>query len=431
MKNNPHPLFDTLEYVQEQTKQCQLDNPEHIISLWLKQCFSGSEFKIADYAYKDYHHTLNFLYSYRGSQDTFNSYRRELERLIQWCWLIKDKSVLKLKRTDIEEFIEFCQKPDKKWVGIKTVARFIEDGGLRKPNPLWRPFIVKISKKSFQDGNRPEKIDFQLSSEAIKQIFAILGSFYNYLIQEEITETNPVLQIRQKSKFVRKQQESTVIRRLSETQWRAVMDTAASLANQDPALHERTLFITHALYGMYLRISELAATTRWTPTMRDFFKDSNGDWWFKTVGKGNKMRQIAVSPSMFDALKRWRNHLGMSPLPSIDDQTPLIPKAIGKGPIKSTRAIRNIVQTCFDKAVENLINEDKSEEAELLRSATVHWLRHTGISDDVKVRPREHVRDDAGHSSGAITDRYIDVELKARAKSSAKKKVMTSNAECE
>jgi hypothetical protein len=58
----------------------------------------------------------------------------------------------------------------------------------------------------------------------------------------------------------------------------------------------------------------------------------------------------------------------------------------------------------------------------MLRSATVHWLRHTGISDDVKVRPREHVRDDAGHSSGAITDRYIDVELQERAKSSARKK---------
>ncbi len=58
--------------------------------------------------------------------------------------------------------------------------------------------------------------------------------------------------------------------------------------------------------------------------------------------------------------------------------------------------------------------------------ATVHWLRHTGISDDVKRRPREHVRDDAGHSSGAITDKYIDVELSARAKS-AKAKLIETN----
>lgn len=72
-------------------------------------------------------------------------------------------------------------------------------------------------------------------------------------------------------------------------------------------------------------------------------------------------------------------------------------------------------------AVEKLRKNKEEEEAELLRSATVHWLRHSGISEDVKVRPREHVRDDAGHSSGAITDRYIDVELKARAKSAKKK----------
>ena len=55
--------------------------------------------------------------------------------------------------------------------------------------------------------------------------------------------------------------------------------------------------------------------------------------------------------------------------------------------------------------------------------ATVHWLRHTGISDDVKTRPREHVRDDAGHSSGAITDRYIDVGLKERHKSARRKPI--------
>lgn len=55
--------------------------------------------------------------------------------------------------------------------------------------------------------------------------------------------------------------------------------------------------------------------------------------------------------------------------------------------------------------------------------ATVHWLRHTGISDDVKHRPREHVRDDAGHGSGAITDKYIDVDLKER-HHSAKNKVI-------
>ena len=59
----------------------------------------------------------------------------------------------------------------------------------------------------------------------------------------------------------------------------------------------------------------------------------------------------------------------------------------------------------------------------MLLSATVHWLRHTGISEDVKIRPREHVRDDAGHSSSAITDRYIDIETRARHASAKKKPI--------
>ena len=65
------------------------------------------------------------------------------------------------------------------------------------------------------------------------------------------------------------------------------------------------------------------------------------------------------------------------------------------------------------------------EEAESLIEATVHWLRHTGISEDVKRRPWEHVRDDAGHSSRATTDKYIDVELRERHRSAKNKPILS------
>ena len=82
--------------------------------------------------------------------------------------------------------------------------------------------------------------------------------------------------------------------------------------------------------------------------------------------------------------------------------------------MKGTSYIRSIIQHCFDQAIDKLRHDRYEEEADSLGEATVHWLRHTGISDDVKYRPREHVRDDAGHGSGAITDCYIDVNLKER-----------------
>ena len=234
---------------------------------------------------------------------------------------------------------------------------------------------------------------------------------------------NPLLQIRQKSRFLRKTQGAPMVRRLTDLQWDYVIETARFLASQDPKKHERTLFIMSALYGMYLRISELTASERWEPRMNSFFKDSDENWWFSTVGKGNKQRNITVSDAMLVALKRWRQHLGYSAQPSPDDNSPLIPKERGAGPISSTNQIRNIVQFCFDTTIQRMKADGFHEEADTLQAATVHWLRHTGISDDVKMRPREHVRDDAGHTSSSTTDHYIDVDLRER-HASGKKKVI-------
>ena len=210
---------------------------------------------------------------------------------------------------------------------------------------------------------------------------------------------------------------------MSELQWEYVIETAELMAKHNPHKHERTLFIITALYGMYLRISELAASERWIPKMGDFFRDHDGLWWFTTVGKGNKERQIAVSQSMLEALIRYRKYLGLTPLPSPADNSCLLPKIKGKGPIHNTSFIRKLVQSCFNNAIERLREDGFNEDTDALLEATVHWLRHTGISEDVKFRPREHVRDDAGHSSSAITDKYIDVELRARHASAKNKSI--------
>lgn len=404
----PRPLFDDLN-------NCNSEQ-----SFAIMQTIQDTEQQ------KDYRHTFDFLQSYTGSQGTFNSYRREVERLLHWSWLVANKTLPQLKRDDIEAFVQFCVKPPTSWIGVKKAPRFIEKDGLRIPNLEWRPFVVTLTKAQHRKGKELDIKNFALSHGAVKETFAILSSFYNYLLQEEYAQINPVALIRQKSKFIRKSQNQPKIRRLSEMQWHYVIRTAETMANANPQLHERTLFIMSALYSMYLRISELAASNRWIPSMNHFARDHDGNWWFTTVGKGNKERQIAVSDAMLEALKRWRNHLDSTAtaLPSPADNSPLLPKAKGFGPIESTTYIRSIVQECFDRAIEKLNQDNHPEEADTLLDATVHWLRHTGISDDVKHRPREHVRDDAGHSSGAITDRYIDVELKERHQSAKNKPIL-------
>jgi site-specific recombinase XerD len=404
MKTPLSPLFDNLDNLHKNQENAIIPSPEY---------------------QHDFYHSLNFLKSYVGSQGTFNSYRREAERLLQWCWHIKKTTLPTLKRDDIEQFVRFCQTPPRAWIGLKKVPRFIEKEGKRIPNEEWRPFVVTQSKAAKKQGGSLSIEQFSLSQGAIQEIFAILSTFFNFLVAEEYLALNPVALIRQKSKFIRKRQQHAPIRRLSLTQWKAVLAAVDSLAEENPEKHERTRFILSMLFGMYLRISELVASERWIPCMNDFAKDSNGHWWFTTVGKGNKERQVAVSDAMLASLARWRGFLGLPPLPSPADNSPLIPKIRGTGPMSDTAPIRRLVQLCFDLAAEQLRLTGKAEEASHLGAATVHWLRHTGISEDVKIRPREHVRDDAGHRSSATTDRYIDVEMQARYQSARKKKIET------
>jgi site-specific recombinase XerD len=399
MSNIAAPLafFDTLEEMRNPFKQ-PLKSLEHLAV--------DAPGEVID----DYQCAAEFIYSYRGSPDTFSTYRREIEHFLHWCLVIAKKPLKQIVREDIETYVEFSKQPPSNWVGQKNVPRFLLRQGERVPNHDWRPYVHASG-------------EFAISQSALQSLFSVLSSFFNFLIQESYLSANPVAQIRQKSKFLRKQQIQSKIRRLSHLQWDFVIETAESMAAEQPQVHERTLFVMNALFAMYLRISELVDTSRWQPQMGHFQADQEGNWWFLTVGKGNKEREISVSDAMLEALKRYRLSRGLLSLPIPGESAPLVHKTRGKGGIGSTRQIRGIVQKCFDAAAQKMRANGFSEDAERLSAATVHWLRHTGISEDVKHRPREHVRDDAGHGSSAITDRYIDVE-RAERHASARQKLI-------
>ena len=370
----------------------------------------------------DYQRACAFLLAYQKNPTTFNVYRSYIEQYAQWCWFVTERSFKEINRDDFEAYLQFYQKPPTHWIGKKTVAKFQWQAGQFIPNPNWRPFVAKLSKAAHAEGRPLRASTYAPSDEAFKLLFAVLHSFYKQLLQTGYAQTNVVDLIKQKNQYYRKQQGSAKVRRMSAMQWEVIMEVVEKMATENPKKHERTLFIISLLYGLYLRVSELAANASWTPQMNHFEKDYEDNWWFRTVGKGNKERTIAVSDAVLKTLRRWRNFLGtLTPLPTPTDNSPLVCGRSIDTPIRSTRQLRNIVQHAFDEAVTQLENESFIEQALELKAATVHWLRHTGISDDVKIRPREHVRDDAGHSSSLITDRYIDVDSRERHKSAKNK----------
>lgn len=360
-----------------------------------------------------------FLTSYSGSEDTFNAYRKEVERLLQWCWLIAGKPINEIDRHDIREYIEFSKSPPISWISTKSVARFLEKESGYQHNPEWRPYVSKLSKAQTKLGKTPQKKQYQLSNSSLQALFAGLSTFFTFLQQEQFVEINPVQLVRQKSQYLQKQQQQRVIRKLSDLQWRYTIDTTEQLAQTDPR-YERHLFLLSLFYLLGLRISEVSVTPGRIPVMGDFSPDKQDRWWFSTVGKGNKLREVAVPDAMLQALKRYRQSRDLSPLPSRGEQSSLLHKERGHGG-PTTRQVRNLIQQCFDYAIIKLERAGKLDEAQDLSAATVHWLRHTAISADVDHRPREHVRDDAGHENASITDRYIDADRAARHQSARNK----------
>ncbi len=383
IKKAPRPFFDTLDYMKNPVKTpvtpedihrtLEVDEPEAVM---------------------DYQVASEFIFTYRGSVETFRQYRKTLEQLLAWCWLVNEKPIRKMHRQDVERFMEFCVDPPKSWIGSSRQHRFQTQKGIRVPNPKWRPFC--------KTGNQ-----YIIVNGTLKTCFNVLGSFFSYLVEEEYILQSPVVRIRQKSKFIKTQQQATPPRTLSVEQWNHVLDAAEELAEFDPYNHERTLFMLSAMFCMYLRISEFAESKRWRPIMGHFFRDTGGRWWFRTVGKGNKERTVTVCDAMLQALRRYRRSRGLTALPLPDENTVLVYGKSRTGAITTTR-IRQLCKEVFTRAAFNMRLCGKNEDAEVLDRITPHWLRHTVISFDVPLRPLHHIRDDAGHASIRTTNRYID-----------------------
>ncbi|MGC6404808.1 MAG: tyrosine-type recombinase/integrase [Candidatus Comchoanobacterales bacterium] len=345
---------------------------------------------------------MSFLKMYQASRDTYQTYRRELERWLQWCWLVRKVSILNATRDDVLAFLKFCKSPPLQWIGDKLSSRFSKG----EFNDEWYVFVNR------RKGQASKLSAYQWSESASKIMIATLSTFYTYCLQEQQVYTNPVQAIRQKKRLYQSHQHQRVMRKLSDHQWRYVINQLLHRSVND-VVFERHLFVLSMFFLLGLRISELAASDRHHPVMGDFFQDHSMRWWFKTLGKGNKWREIAVPDACMDALKRYRLHLGMTAMPTPGDSAPLVHKMQGVGGLQA-RQIRNLVQEAFDLAICKLQSEGFAEDARHLSVATVHWLRHTSISHDVQHRPREHVRDDAGHHHVGVTDQYVEIDLEAR-----------------
>lgn len=403
MLRAPQPLFDTFDCFHE-LNFLQLSNERPSVQLYLKS------FEEHCRAVDSYLVVRSFLKSYAGNQSTFNSFRTHVERLLLWALIVAGKPLLELRRSDAEQFMEFCLNPPAAWVGPMVKSRFTRIGGRKRlesdeylVNPDWRPFSATVSKRerklaaeTMSDLSSPV---YHMSQGSVAQVFAVCGSFFQHAMDEGLTEANPFRAIKQKSVYKQRNTLDVASRSLTELQWSFVIETAEQMADADLA-HERTLFVVATLFAMYLRVSDLVGRANWRPTMGDLRRDTMGNWWFHVVGKGNKAAKISVRDEYIENyLVRYRQFLQLSPLPSPQEKTPLIATLKGRGGL-SDRHVRSLLQTVFDRALQRMQSEGWSEdEIDQLRSASLHWLRHTAATFDAPLRDMKDLQADLRHNS--------------------------------
>lgn len=400
----------------------------------------------------------SFLRSYEGNTATYNSYRTHVERLLLWTLLVCKKPLLEMTRQDGERFMEFCITPPADWIGPVVKARYQRIGGRVASetdtfavNPQWRPFFLTVKKPVLklaeEQHKEPEVKPYKMKQDSIAQIFAVCGSFFQWASDEGLSENiNPIRAIKQKSKYKQRVVADEKAKSLTALQWSFVLETAKILADKaadelkvvqeefrdtyeyldkkekqalrkklrlaqnNQIISERTLFIIATIYSMYLRVSDMVGRDNWEPMMSDFRKDDHGNWWFHVIGKGNKSAKISVKDEYMKVwMARYRLFLGMTPSPSSDDSAPLLESVKGRAGL-SEGHIRSVVQEVFDKALERMKDDGfPDDDIKHLRSASLHWLRHTSATADAKVRDHKDLQADLRHQSLATTvDTYYN-----------------------
>ncbi|QIL89195.1 tyrosine-type recombinase/integrase [Microbulbifer harenosus] len=351
------------------------------------------------------------------SEHTFTRFRNETERFLLWLFQVKATPMDRLRKADILEYADFCWQPPVDWICLANHEKFQLSNGHFVQNLAWAPYRLKLPKNSQPSESEPDKKKYRPSQQTLAGVFTGIIAFYKYLMNEEYLYGNPAQIAKTDCRYFIKDAQVKEIRRLTEVQWQYVFDVALSMADEDP-IYERSLFVICALKTLFLRISELSERNNWTPVMSHFWQDSDGNWWLKVFGKGRKLRDITVPPSFIPYLKRYRHYRGLSPLPSVAENYPIVEKIRGQGGM-TARQLARIVQQVFDRAYDEMRQAEGEDNARKLREASTHWLRHTGASMEVeRGRALKDLSEDLGHSSMATTDTvYVQTENRVRAQS--------------
>ena len=323
-----------------------------------------------------------WLAEFRASPQTLRAYRREAERLLLWLGE-RGMGLGKLRRQDLDAYEAFLAdpRPSEHWVGASRPRQ----------SPEWRPFRGPLSPASR------------------RQSLVILQGLFAWLVEAGWVAHNPFRLMRDKRRRLDNRQgriERYLERPLWDWLWqwleRPLEEGAGPKARFN---HARRRMIFGFAYLLAPRISEMS-TTR----MDDFIM-REGRWWWRVVGKGDKLAQIPVPQDMQALLEEWRTGLGLALMPAPGENTPLLRGLDGRRGLGDNQLYR-LIRQAFGEAAEVLEAEQGDRGAiQRLRQATPHWLRHTALTHQAQAGVElRYLAGTARHARLDTTARYLHAE---------------------
>lgn len=343
---------------------------------------------------------MAWLARFADSPNTLANSRRETERLVLWAVRQRGKPLSSLTHEDFLIYRRFLADPQpaQEWV-MKPGRRF------GRHEPGWRPFAGPLSETS------------------VRQSMTVINSMLSWLVEAGYLAGNPLALSRKRGSAT----PPRMTRFLEEDLWTVVREAILAMpriTQRERDIYVRVRWLFSLLFIGGLRISEVVGNT-----MGDFFnrpdtKTGDPRWWLDVLGKGKKRRLVPATTELMVELMNYRRALGLADLPRPDEPSPLLfpvtwkhadhpappwPEALTRG------AVHIVIKDVFAMAAERWLKEGRGEgQAEKLKAASAHWLRHTAGSSLANAADLRYARDTLGHANLSTTSVYVHSEDDAR-----------------
>lgn len=343
-------------------------------------------------ARNDYESIMAWLSLWDEDTSTHRAYRKEAERFLLWAILEKGKALSSITTPDCAEYRRFLADPQPadRWIG-RPAPRWSQE---------WRP------------------LKGVLKPSSIRQAEVILSGLCEWLVGQRYLDSNPFSGLSTQGYGRRTNGTDRV---LSPVLWEQINLYAEHQANNSALTesqrndYRRTTFILKFAYQTGLRLHEIVKAR-----IGDLKQVSNFDgdqWWLDVIGKGNKYRDVPLSPVLMEGINAHLRDRKLGPVGYVLEDTPIIGKLRGenRSPLSASGLYQKL-KRFFEDTATHVANTDPLA-AEKLRRASTHWLRHTHGSHAVANGvPLAIVRDNLGHSNIATTSIYVHTDRDERYK---------------